>query len=315
MLVPDGRQQRVNNSPLEDVMERRNLLAGLAVLVLGVFMLAGTASAHKPPQSKKQAKPAVGAEKGCVVETLPSFIDQGLETEASSVADIIEVECEHEGKLQYDGEITISDTELFDRCGKGTHLSWSPTQEFAPTVGPSTKAKLDNDGNASVVLWAGPECKPGETDIMVDETTFPFETYTATFTVLPPETTKEGVFALPEKKVEDDVFSSVATIIQVEFPIVETKVAVNAEQLFTRCGKFPHIEWVGPNEKFIAFDEGRLEGAHALETDDDGNAFVVALGDRSCQPGKVKIEASLEEAESFNSVFGEFEIEFPRPTI
>lgn len=296
-------------------MERRNLLAGLAVLVLGVFMLAGTASAHKPKQTKKGTPKVEPVEKGCVVNTLESFIDQGLETEASSVADIVEVECEDHGKKQYDGEITIADQQLFNRCGKGTHLSWSPTNEFAPTVGPVTKAKLDDDGNATVVLWAGPECKPGETDIVVDEVAFPFETYTASFTVLPPETTEEGVTALPAKKVEDDVFSSVATIIQVEFPIVETKVAINAEQLFTRCGKFPHVEWIGPNEKFITFDTGRLEGATALETDDDGNAFVVALGDRSCQPGKVTIEADLEEAESFNSLFGEFEIEFPRTTI
>src|SRR5271165_6974843 len=48
----DGPKQRVANedSPLEElmkgVMERRTLVAGLAVLIVGMFALTGTASAH-----------------------------------------------------------------------------------------------------------------------------------------------------------------------------------------------------------------------------------------------------------------------------
>lgn len=304
-------------------MERRSLFAGLVVLAISLFALTGTASAHKV---KPNGKPAVAEEKGCVVHSLPSFIDQGLETEASSVADIIEVECEVTGKQQYDGKVKISDTQLFNKCKKG--MSWSPTNEFNPKAGVATEATLDNDGNATVVLWAGPDCKAGETTITVDELEFPFETYMTTFNVLPPETTEAGVEALdpcaePVKqggvvcnsKVEDDIFSSVATIIQVETPVVETKVAIDAEQLFSRCGKAPHVIWVGPNEKKITEGTGRLEEGNAIETDDNGNAFVVALGAKSCQPGKVKIEASLQEVESFDSWFGEFTIEFPRTTL
>ncbi len=295
-------------------MERRNLLAGVVVLVLSVFMLAGTASAHKG------AKPAVkGEPKGCVVNTLPTFTDQGIEEEHSSVADIVEVECEGSGKLQYDGKLIISDVELYDRCGK--KMSWLPVEgeELELKEGPSVEVKLDDDGNATAVLWAGPGCKPGESQIMVDEKEFPNETYTEPFSVVPPNETEEGVFAMPEKKVEDDIYSRVATIIQVEYPgIAEAKVALNAEQLYLRCKKEPHIKFYGSNEKEIepVAETGRIEGeTNPLETDDDGNVFVVAVGTKSCQPGKVDIEASLEETESFNTLNGNFELVAPKPTL
>ena len=51
-------------------MERRNLLAGVVVLVLSVFMLTGTASAQKQGE-------AAAAEQGCIVISLPSFMDHG----------------------------------------------------------------------------------------------------------------------------------------------------------------------------------------------------------------------------------------------
>jgi len=292
------------------VMERRNLIVGLLVLVVSVFMLAGTASAHKG-----KANPATVEPKGCVIETLPSFVDQGEFEEHSSVADVIQVECEGSGKLQYDGKIKISDVELYDRCGK--KMSWTPTDEFLATEGPSTEATLDDDGNATVVLFAGPGCKPGESQIAVDEIEYPNETYTAPFTVTPPEETEEGVFAMPSHQVEDDITSSVGTIIQVEFPgIAEAKVTINAEQLALDCGKAPKTIWIGPNEKEITPEvPGRLEGETAPVTDNDGNAFVVLLGATSCGPGKVHIEASLEEVESFNTVNGLFVVEAPKPTI
>ncbi len=285
------------------------LATSLAALASALGLLALAPGAASAREASSGASPLTSPAPTCVVHSLPSFMDQGIEGEASSVADIIEVEC---APSVYDGTVTISDVELYDRCGK--NMSWSPTYEFKSTEGPATEATLDDDGNATVVVWAGPGCKPGETQIAVDEVSYPNETYTAPFTVLPPKPTAEGVTALPAKEVEDDIHSSVATIIEVEFPVAETKIAVNAEQLLERCGKAPHVIWVGPNEKEIARETGRLEGETALETDDDGNTFVVALGASSCQPGKVDIEASLENAESFNTVNGTFEIEAPRPT-
>ncbi len=289
---------------MDDVRRR---LAVLIVAALGVLAVVQPATAS----AKGGAKPAVAAPptNQCIVHSLPAFMDQGIEKDASSVADIVEVECD---PFEYDGKVKISDVELYDRCGR--NMSWSPTYEFKSTVGPSTEAQLDDDGNATVVLWAGPECKPGESQVVVDEVAYPNETYMTPFSVLPPEETPEGVFALPSRQVEDEIHSSVATILEVEFPAVaEHKVAIDAEQMYDRCGKGPHAIWIGPNEEPIKA-EGRLEGESAIETDDDGNAFVVLLGARSCQPGKVVIAASLEES-PFTTVDTTFTIESPRPTV
>src|SRR5208282_1748286 len=153
------------NSPLEDVMERRNLLAGVVVLALSVFMLAGTASAQKT-----KVKPATETAQGCIVISLPSFMDQGEEGLKnagipSSVADVIEVECEHTGKLQYDGKIKISDQELYNRCKKnGGTVRWfeSTGEENGTGAEIEHEIALDDDGNGSVAL-VGTNCRPGET--------------------------------------------------------------------------------------------------------------------------------------------------------
>src|SRR5208283_1851877 len=263
----------------------------VVVLAFSVFMLAGTASAQKT-----KVKPATATEQGCVVHSLPSFMDQGEEgllnaDIPSSVADVIEVECEHSGKLQYDGKVTISDLELYNRCKKdGGTVKWfesNGTETGSATEG--IEVSLDNDGNATVALVAT-NCRPGETTVVVDETEYPFETYMTTYTVLPPETTAEGVSAMPATQVESDN-SSVVTIIQVEFPVVETPVDINAEQLYDRCDKLD--KWVSSEGDTIATDTGRIESE--VETDNDGNAFVVLFGSKSCQPGPVKIFADLEE--------------------
>src|SRR5271169_5238664 len=145
-------------------MERRNLLAGVVVLVLSVFMLAGTASAQKT-----KVKPATETAQGCIVISLPSFMDQGEEGIRnagipSSVADIIEVECEHSGKYQYDGKIKISDQELYNRCHiNGGTIHWFESNGEPNGTGPSpeNEIQLDNDGNGSVALVAT-NCRPGE---------------------------------------------------------------------------------------------------------------------------------------------------------
>ena len=75
-------------------MERRNLAAGLAALVLGLLMLSGTAFAHAAHHKKAQAE-AGGRAETCVVFTEPgAFMDQGEFGTSSSVADIVSVECE-----------------------------------------------------------------------------------------------------------------------------------------------------------------------------------------------------------------------------
>jgi len=136
-------------------MERRNLLAGLAVLALSLFMLSGTAFAHAAHH--KKAKPRSGdpaPAETCVVHALPNaFMDQGEFANASSIADVIEVECEEVYAEQY---VKISANELYNRCGQ--KLYWrTPYQHLDPgfETGPSFSVRLDNDGNATAVVIGG----------------------------------------------------------------------------------------------------------------------------------------------------------------
>ena len=50
-----------------------------------------------------------------------------------------------------------------------------------------------------------------------------------------------------------------------------------------------------------------------VELDDNGNAFVIAIGDASCAPGSSLIEADL-ESKPFTTFTTEFTILSPRPT-
>jgi hypothetical protein len=271
-------------------MERRSLLAGLAVLVLCLASLAGTASARTAgKKADGELTPT------CIIFSQPSFIDQGEFTTSSSVADIVEVSCDPEFGFQ---SVKLSDEELFSRCKDS--MSWSEAPVFEPTEGSTTKIKLDGAGNGSAVLWAGPGCASGETLVSAHLEVAPFTTVTTNFEVLPPKVTTPGVSVLPATSVEDNVESSVSTIVEVEFPPVyaEQFVNVSAEQLFARCGLAPKVEWVGPDENLISPVGEDAFGAESVsvQLDDDGNAFVVLLGGPSCASGPSEIEASLESA-------------------
>ena len=109
------------------VMERRNLLAGLAVLALSLFLLSGTAFAHAThhKKAKPHTEPAAGhsgnvrGSRDCPT----SFMDQGEFGSSSSVADIIEVECE---EVYAEQHVRISANELYSRCDQ--NLNWrTPT--------------------------------------------------------------------------------------------------------------------------------------------------------------------------------------------
>lgn len=299
---------------MENVMERRNLLAGLMVLVISLFMVTGTASARVI--HKKNAKPSVGkpasenevpTPETCVVHSLGSFMDQGEFGTSSSVADIVEVECE---EVYSEHFVKLSATELYNRCDK--ELSWSEPAPYAPVTGPNYTVKLDNDGNAIAALWGGPSCAAGESLISAHLETAPYSTVVTGFTVLPPRVTEPGVFVTPAEQVETEENSSVATIVQVEFPPVfaEKDVNVNASQLYARCQLEPKLKWIGPDEDEIASE---TEEILELKLDNDGNAFVVLLGGESCAAGQSMIEASLEEA-PYTTYTGVFTIKAPEPT-
>ena len=95
---------------------------------------------------------------------------------------------------------------------------------------------LDADGNATVLLIAGPKCQAGETLVTVHQLEEPFESFTASFSVLPPNDTAEGVFAEPATQIEDSESSGVGTIVEAEFPgKSEEYVRFGSEEMFSRC--------------------------------------------------------------------------------
>jgi len=243
----------------------------------------------------------------CKIRTLPpAFIAQGEFGTASSVADVVQVSCNPEFAGQ---AVKISAQELYSRCRQ--HLSWSLPYPYKPESGPSFEVTLDNAGNATAVLWGGPSCAPGESLVSAHLEEAPYTTVTTSFTVLPGAETEPGVTATPAKFTEDDVTSSVATIVQVEFPSVyaERYVNISAEQLYSRCLIKPHLVWVGPDEKVLA---ASAEGVTKVRLDNSGNAFVVLLGGASCAAGGSEIEASLEQA-PYTTYTTEFIIEPPHP--
>lgn len=319
---------------MESVMERRNLVAGLMVLVFSLCLMTGTAVArtrHASAKPKTVKKAPTTAAEECVVKTEPgAFMDQGESllggpNNASSVADIIEVECLEE----YAGEkVKVADQELWARCknAAGEHLmSWTvppaTPAEFADTS-PEAEATLDNDGNATFVVW-GTNCAKGETLVTADLEAGKHPTVINTFEVTPPKPTAEGVSVFPAVKepklegegaaMDNDVNSSMAAIIQVEFSpeFSEEFVNINDRQLFAKCKFGNKLVWVGPNEE--EFATGPEAGIEKVQLDNDGNAFVVVIGGESCQAGKTLVEASLETA-PYTTVWTDLNVLPPEPT-
>jgi hypothetical protein len=285
-------------------MKSRNLFVGLVVLGVSLFSLVGTASAHR---SKAHSAAATGTCK--ITSAAPSFIAQGQESTAATVADIVEVEC-NPNIYGTKSKIKITASQLFSRC-EG-NLTWyvpNPFKEVARTRGVSVE--LDADGNATVALRAGPNCSPGESLVTAHMEQEPFESFTTSFSVMPPETTPEGVTVTPDEQVEDSFSSAVATIVQVEFPgTSEEKVRIASEELFHRCRLAPHLHWILMNGQ----DVENVSEVREVETDNDGNAFVIVIGDKSCNPGTSLIEADLEAKPFTTPPPAQFLIEPPKRT-
>src|SRR5271166_467898 len=247
----------------------------------------------------------------CVIHTLPGLMRQGEFAQAGDVGDIAEVEC---NPLVFPGgtPVEVSDGQLLSRCSlSGGTITWVDPNDF-PTggvkmeKGTSITVTLDGEGNATVALVAGPNCAVGGTVISahtgVGNGNTTVESFSASFAVMPATPTPEGVTVMPSEQVEDEGSSAVATLVQVEFPSTEAKTRIAAPALAARCELPPHIEWLRPNGELVEARE--LSGgtasepshAEALRTDDDGNAFVIAIGAASCKPGKSYFEVDLEAA-------------------
>jgi hypothetical protein len=309
-------------------MERRRIgfgLAGLLVLVSSLFLLAGTASAARKPAAEE------GSELACKVTTEPgSFIAQGEFGTNSSIADVIEVECNPELS---ESIVTLSSEELYSRC-QGD-LYWADPYEFAELEegveaarglkkgkrtkskkneavdGPNFQVELDDDGNATAVVWGGPSCAAGQSLVSAHLVEAPYDTFTTSFTVDAPKPTATGVEVFPKSEVEDDFTSSVASIVNVEFPSVyaEHYVNINAAQLYDRCLVPPYLTFIGPDGEYY----GSGEEISGVQLDNDGSAFLVMIGSASCASGPSEIDASL-EAKPYTTVSTEFTILPPQPT-
>ena len=228
----------------------------------------------------------------CVVHSLPTFVAQGESATAAEVADIVEVKCD---PFVYgtESKISVTANQLFSRC-EGD-LSWYATNPFREVTGKGISVELDPDGNATVALLGGPGCTAGESLVTAHMEEEPFESFTTSFSVLPPINTRPGVFAMPSP--------GAATIIEAEFADgSEKKAHIGSEELFDRCRISPHLRWVRMNREIQV--GGEVEG---VELDDNGNAFVLAIGGPSCAEGASLIEADL-ESKPFTTFTTDFEV-------
>jgi hypothetical protein len=283
------------------VMDRRILCVGLAVLGSSFMLLTGVASA-------RGASPTV-APGTCEVKSLPSFVNQGEFEHEGTVGDVIEISCDPYTYSQ-GATVTVTASQLYSRCD-GDVTWYVPGQDDSEEWSSrSITLKLDGDGNANVGLIAGPHCMVGGSLITVDENESPYETYITEFKVLPSEKTPEGLYITPEKQVEDAETSSVVTIAQAEFTGASEKyVRIGANQLYNRCQDGDKLEFVR-EDRTESDDSGEL--LRAIQLDNDGNGFVLLLGETSCAEGLSKIEADLESSPFTTLEPQDFTVEAPQ---
>lgn len=294
------------NSSIAKTTHRLLTTALLALCVAGT-LTAAQAQARSTTRASAAAQTST-----CVIRSLPSFVAQGEFAETATVADAIEVEC---NPFVYGtgAEVTITAAQLYSRCGHD--ITWyNPNEygEFREAEGSSVNLHLDVDGNANVGLIAGPHCMAGESLITLDQDESPYETFTTSFQVLPSVNTAPGVYAMPASQVEDAESSGVVTVVEAEFARAsEARVRVAARQLYDRCQGGEKLIWARENRELVAGPE--LDEKTALELDDNGNGFALAIGSDSCAEGTSLIEADLEES-PFTTATTEFTVLPPQPT-
>jgi len=285
------------------------ILLRLGATAAGLMLATGLATpvmaASTAPAALAQYYPST-----CEVNADPyAFIEAGLGSQASSVAFIITVECDPTYSEQ---AVEIFTPQLSNAC-QG-HLTWYSATPAADTIPIPTvdsfDVTLDDDGNATAVLWGGPSCAASTDLIEADLTVAPFTTATTTVVIAAPVSTRPGVWAHPGAEVQDATTSSVATIFYAEFPSAygERYVQFSDAQLYDQCGG--RSTWVGANDHIITTNTKSV----TTQLDDNGNAFVVALAGPSCATGTSLIEADL-VGPPYITLTNSFTVLSPRPTV
>jgi hypothetical protein len=285
-----------------------------------MLLMAGTASARNTviPQSN------VAEAANCKMNSLPGLMRQGEFSQVGDVGDVIQIGC---NPAVFPGGtlVRISDNQLYNRCnatGLDGTIHWATLVDPVGT-GPEAYVVLDGDGNATVDLVAGPNCAIGGTVISanteVGDGNTVVESFSAAFAVEEAKPSTEGVTVEPSAQVEDEATSSASTLIQAEFGSTEAKLRVAAPELDGRCevgGSLflrPNGELVPARELVGGDNKVDPTGDEAIATDDDGNAFVIAIGFGSCKPGKSYFQVD-EEAGPFNTEEVPFTILAPEAT-
>jgi hypothetical protein len=229
----------------------------------------------------------------------------------SSVAFVIEVECQPVYSEDY---VQLFTSQLYNAC-HGTLTWYSATAAAGGPVGPTLTPSetfdvfLDDDGNATAVVWGGPSCAASYDLITADLESPPFYTARTHVTIKAPQDTTPGLYSYPVSEVEDSITSSVATIFYAEFPSVDSEqwVEIADPQLYDRCTG--GIQWYGPNEQLLGTGK-----SVKVQLDNNGNAFVVALAGPSCASGKTLASADLTVAPYTTYTHG-FTVLSPRVTV
>jgi hypothetical protein len=280
------------------------VLIGAAALAVPLM---GAASAQA---ATTHVRPAAGTpEPNCVIKPAPSkFVETGEGPTASSVAFILQVECKPVFSEQ---KVEINAQQLSNACHNT--LSWySPTGTEGTSPGTGTGESfdvyLDDDGNATAVVWGGPSCAATYDLITADLTVAPYTTVKTHVKILAPVTTATSLHVYPQMEVEDSTTSSVDAIFYAEYPSVfaEGQVEFSDAQLYARCAG--GITWVGPDEVVLGTGESAT-----TTLDNNGNAFVVALAGPSCASGKTLAQVDLINP-TYRTLTANFTVQSPRVT-
>jgi hypothetical protein len=308
-------------------------LAGtLVVAVVGTVVVSGSAWAGstrsgagaycaKHPHAKRcQASGSGGPSPQMTVTVSPNPV---VEIGPSEIHVIVQVET----LPQYAGdEVTLSSSQLLSSCKPYPNPVQFVTD--AGLSGPGFHGStitivLDNDGNATVALYAD-ECAPGQDLVEADLDVAPYLTAVTDLDIQPPTVTTAGLVGYPNNEVEtgDSVNipqssgdSNVYTVFYVETdPVYAERTArINSLQLEARCDQGYWFQGANGGSVVSAPTGTPNPNGPVSLLDDDGNAVFIFFG-ASCAAGDSVVSAEVEAGTHPTYTF-DYTILPPAPTI